>query len=341
MSISKKSAKKLKSKNIVSVDLQNNEHESKQSTELETLKTFNNYKILTVTLPPIPLTTNKIKLTSAYPIPTSTPVSITHPILFKKHDDRKSKKDSTTNNSEEDIPHDRSLFLVNLPADTTQNHLKRLFRRCGEIEKVVLKKSHFVADFEEIEGMSSGMLGSGGKAYVVFNESEGVEKSLDMKQRKRVWSDELEDEEPGVFGFELWTTEYYQTHPMQSSLDELSASVDSYIAAFEHAEHLRKQRIIEMRNQPDEDGFVTVVRQGKRNTNRDPGGATVTAIHPDEAKRLEEMKAEKKKKKELDDFYRFQMRETKRNQLADLRKKFEQDKKRIALLKANRKFKPY
>ncbi|KAJ3280214.1 Ribosomal RNA-processing protein 7 A, partial [Borealophlyctis nickersoniae] len=90
------------------------------------------------------------------------------------------------------------------------------------------------------------------------------------------------------------------------------------------------------RNVPDEDGFVLVTRaRGRRNTNADASGATVTAARPEEVKKL------KPKKKELVDFYRFQMRESKRNQLADLRRKFEEDKKKIAALKANRRFKPY
>ena len=39
--------------------------------------------------------------------------------------------------------------------------------------------------------------------------------------------------------------------------------------------------------------------------------------------------------------YRFQVREEKRERLADLRKKFEEDKARIARMKTQRKFKPF
>ena len=48
-----------------------------------------------------------------------------------------------------------------------------------------------------------------------------------------------------------------------------------------------------------------------------------------------------KKTKELKNFYRFQMREEKQSKLAELRKKFEDDKQRVARMKANRSFKPF
>ena len=40
-------------------------------------------------------------------------------------------------------------------------------------------------------------------------------------------------------------------------------------------------------------------------------------------------------------FYKFQVREAKMQRLADLRAKFEADKKRVARLRAERRFKPY
>ena len=40
----------------------------------------------------------------------------------------------------------------------------------------------------------------------------------------------------------------------------------------------------------------------------------------------------------LTDFYRFQMKEGKRNELAILREKFEEDRKKIARLKESSKF---
>ena len=79
----------------------------------------------------------------------------------------------------------------------------------------------------------------------------------------------------------------------------------------------------------DADGFITVKNRKKRKreqAKRGSGG-------PRSRKRGKEY--------ELKNFYRFQMREQKRNQLADLRKKFENDKLQVAKMKELRKFKPF
>lgn len=54
-----------------------------------------------------------------------------------------------------------------------------------------------------------------------------------------------------------------------------------------------------------------------------------------------EKEKQKQKDKKLINFYSFQMRETKMEHLTQLRRKFENDKKRIATMRAARKFKPY
>ena len=48
-----------------------------------------------------------------------------------------------------------------------------------------------------------------------------------------------------------------------------------------------------------------------------------------------------KKAKELTNFYRFQMKEEKKETLQTLREQFEKDKERVARMRAERKFKPF
>ncbi|KAJ1554871.1 Ribosomal RNA-processing protein 7 A [Nowakowskiella sp. JEL0078] len=295
------------------------------------LDSFASFKVLTVTFPSIPLVSSiSSSQSSTAPSVSTTPFFATHPIYFKQH---------TSKSTDNSIPSGRSLFLVNLPVDSTKRHLLRLFRRCGEIENVVFRTVDGLPGegFEELRLVYR----TGLKAYVIFEDEECVKKALGMSKRKRVWSDALDDGvEDQPIGFALWAEEFAASRP---SIDKLQKQ------SFEEAEERRQQEILENRNKPDADGFVTVVRHGNKNTNTDPGGATVTSISPEEAKRLMEEKKKNKKKKELTDFYRFQMRESKRNgslllinhKLADLRRKFEEDKKRIAQLKASRKFKPY
>jgi len=76
------------------------------------------------------------------------------------------------------------------------------------------------------------------------------------------------------------------------------------------------------------------VTYGKRKRGGDKGAISQESV----AKRRGR---KKKKKYELVNFYSFQRREAKREQLAKLREKFEEDKARIEKMKAARKFKPW
>ena len=56
----------------------------------------------------------------------------------------------------------------------------------------------------------------------------------------------------------------------------------------------------------------------------------------EQQRQQKERRREKQQAKELKDFYRFQLRETKREQLAKPREQFEEDKKRIERMQAFR-----
>lgn len=107
------------------------------------------------------------------------------------------------------------------------------------------------------------------------------------------------------------------------------------MATFEaaEAEEARKRR--ESMNHPDADGFVTVT-YGKRKKRRGREGDK-----KDGAGRSGSHHKRRRKSYELKNFYSHQIREAKREQLARLREKFEEDKARIERMKAARKFKPF
>ncbi|KAI8812237.1 ribosomal RNA-processing protein 7-domain-containing protein [Cladochytrium replicatum] len=361
-----------------------------------------------LSMAPIPLFTTPSPSAQPTPVtqltPAPTKIIPTHYMYFKQHTVKTSKKKNSNETEDEDplLPEGRTLFVVNIPVDTTQMHLQRIFRRCGTICRVVLHdrvtiggdpleqdesvqkgKAGRVVKAPEIVDRSSGhpvsnpggsgcdasagfrlrdLVRSGSNAHVVFVEEDAVERALIMRKRRRVWSDRKinteddapepnsdkvrKEESPLLEGFELWISEYIAARP---PLSQLQTKVDSYIQSFEEAEAKRRAEVLAIRNVPDEDGFVTVVRRGRRNTNRDGQGAVVKAARAVGLKRSlmgedddeEAKKRKRRKQQELVNFYRFQLRETKRNDLAELRRKFEEDKKRIAALRANRKFKPY
>ncbi|KAJ3103833.1 Ribosomal RNA-processing protein 7 A [Phlyctochytrium planicorne] len=285
----------------------------------QNLQKVNGFILLPITMPPInilPLPfipfTKHLTSEEATKIGTLTPVI--HHLLFRLH---------TTKASDADrFPKGRTLFLTNVPSDASERHFKRLFRRCGRVERVVFAKRG--------EGATVGM--SGGQAHVVFFEEEAAQRALHMKARKRNWSDALvegtEDEEETApylgQGMEKWVAQYAAERPR---LEDLEKSVNKYMEEFEEMEAEKERALAARRNQPDEDGFILVTKGAGRKGK----AASDVAV---------EKGAKKNKKTQVVDFYRFQMREGKRNQLAELRKKFEEDKARIEEMKARRKFKP-
>jgi len=119
----------------------------------------------------------------------------------------------------------------------------------------------------------------------------------------------------------------------------LQEEVDGYMASFEAAEAEEKRKRFAAATTPDADGFVTV-SYGKKRRRGGAGGAKNEANGGKKRSRSGSHK-KKKKETELKNFYAHQMREAKREQLARLRTRFEEDKARIEKMKAARKFKPF
>lgn len=233
-----------------------------------------------------------------------------HFIYYKQH---------STRIKTREFPEDKTLFVVNLPVDASFKVLKKLFKDCGTLERFVVKqKSEFGFS------LNSSILKSGTSAHLIFKEDDAIKHISTL--------DQLEYPVPKKLGIQKWLTDYLEMIPDSASLRK---SIDQELLEFEEMEKLQKLKALEARNMPDKDGFVTVTRRGRRNTNKDGAGAIVSAIDPRELKNI------KPKEQKLVDFYRFQKREAKKNALDELRKKFEQDKLKIQKLKDNRKFKPY
>lgn len=104
----------------------------------------------------------------------------------------------------------------------------------------------------------------------------------------------------------------------------LQQSIDTFMEAFAEKEAESQRALARRRQEPDEDGFITVVRGGR-----------VAPARQEEALAVVERK---KGKGEHKDFYRFQMREMRKERHQLLLAKFEQDKKKVAERKSQRKF---
>ncbi|XP_062508320.1 putative ribosomal RNA-processing protein 7 homolog B [Corticium candelabrum] len=127
-------------------------------------------------------------------------------------------------------------------------------------------------------------------------------------------------------GMKKWIHEYRSKWPDPSSLQ---VEIDDYMIKFDEKSKQEREEQQAKQGQPDDEGWVTITRTKK-------------AFKPNETNRREMLRTKKKRKqKELLNFYQFQQRETKRDQIAQLRKKFEEDKHKIATMRATRKFRPY
>ncbi|MCE3052531.1 hypothetical protein HAX54_052837, partial [Datura stramonium] len=134
-------------------------------------------------------------------------------------------------------------------------------------------------------------------------------------------------------GMRKWIADYYQNRP---GLEVLQERIDEFITDYEVKKEQEKKAKEAL---AAEDGWTVVVHhKGRKKTMDSETGIVVGSVS--QAAVMDNM-AKKKNKDVGLDFYRFQKREAKRNEIMVLQSKFEQDKKRIQQLRAARKFRPY
>jgi len=95
------------------------------------------------------------------------------------------------------------------------------------------------------------------------------------------------------------------------------------MTAFGDLEASRAQALARQRQEPDEEGFITVTKGGRN-----------APVRQEEAQ--QKVQKEKEKRKGLDDFYRFQTREKRKERAGELMKKFEEDKEKVRQMKERR-----
>ncbi|KAL0247381.1 hypothetical protein I308_104417 [Cryptococcus tetragattii IND107] len=133
---------------------------------------------------------------------------------------------------------------------------------------------------------------------------------------------------------------------LRPSLSAIKSFADTSMARFDHLHSLLLSSRAKEQGAGalvDEDGFTVVVRSGKygragaRGDGFGKGGVGVAT------RGFEKKKQGKggKGSQALPDFYKFQTLDRKRQDLAELRQKFEHDKARVEELKKSRRYKPY
>ncbi|GAB1205657.1 hypothetical protein APSETT445_004335 [Aspergillus pseudonomiae] len=254
----------------------------------------------------------------------------------------------------------RSLFIVNVPIDTTELHLRHLFGSqlaAGRVERVHFeavptkkkggmttahsmvanvskskKRKRVTADElqNQLDDVSlpstwdSELQKSGAHAVVVFVDKPSMEASVKAakkagkkKDGEIVWGEGIEDRLPQL-GLQRYLDHEKARYPPRA---ELLRTVNDFMTVFEAVAEARRKEQALRAQEPDEDGFITVT-----------SGPKLTSVaHEDEARDL--IEKQKKKSQGLEDFYRFQSREKRKERQNELLKKFDEDKKKLEEIK--------
>ena len=265
----------------------------------------------------------------------------------------------------------RSLFLTNVPVDSTELHLRGLFAAlvgAGRFESATFEEERKEAENKSIDATplharqllaahgkkrkhadreaaeraeeeaaaqlpttwTRPLRRSGSTAVVLLADQKSVEQVFKAiaKTRKSkkypIWGEGIANRVPQLGS--AWLKAHNRlTYPDKHALQ---ASVDAFSALFARKEQEAAELAKRLRNEPDEDGFVTVTRGGGRN-------APASRNEAEEARKKMVEKAEKKKQ-ELNNFYAFQMRERKKAEQAEMVKQFEEDRKKLQVLREKR-----
>lgn len=264
----------------------------------------------------------------------------------------------------------RSLFLKNIPTDSTEPHFRAVFtqlvgagrfesitfddenktaqsvdplratkindmarkRKRDEIEAEERKNQDVAARLPEI--WTRQLHRSSGTAIVLLADEKSVQLVLkaiaktNKTKKYPVWGEGLADDVPEL------GTPWISSHLQMSRIDKMETqrAVHAFFTAFNQKEKDAAELAKRLRNEPDEDGFVTVTR----------GSRTAPASRNEaEVARDRMLERQDKKKSETKDFYRFQLRQRRKEQQYGLLKRFEADRKRVMAMKEQRgKFKP-
>lgn len=259
---------------------------------------------------------------------------------------------------------------MNVPVDATEKNLRLFFANRlggGRIEDVEFeettsgtakgikalvvrsngkkgkKRKRGAAEAVAEEGQEVGMLPdtwdrivhrSGATAVVRFVDATSAQ--LVLREARKIaktgrpipWiSDAVTEDAP--LGAARYRAHHELRYPDHEALQE---STDAYMAAFAAREAESARQLALKRMEPDEDGFITVVRGGRNGPARPQ--------RQEDGDEDDGTAAKKKKKQHKGDveegFYRFQVRERKKREHGELAKKFEEDARRVEEMRRRR-----
>ncbi|KAM0333096.1 hypothetical protein ACHAQA_001754 [Verticillium albo-atrum] len=264
----------------------------------------------------------------------------------------------------------RSLFLKNVPADASEAHFRAVFgslvgpgrfesiafegerkrrleldpAQASKMSALVKKRKRDEQEAEERareeetallpEVWTRRIHKSGSSAIVLMADEKSVDqvlKAIAKAKRKNklpVWGEGVADDTPELGS--PWVAAHLQLARADKTATQ--KSVHAFFNVFNRKEKEAAETAKRLRNEPDEDGFVTVTRGGR---------ATPATKNEAEVARQKMVDRAAKKKDETKDFYRFQLRERRKAEQAALLRRFDEDRQKVFAMKEKRgKFRP-
>lgn len=237
-----------------------------------------------------------------------------HTIYIKEHAVREHTPDK---------PSGRTLFVVNLPPYVDEKGLANAFKQAGTIKSILLSTTP-AADSLTNKFMEEKVKPSFKIAYLVFQKVAQLDKALKLTELQPLNSADHQIK----LGMKKWIEEHNNAVIVSKILKE---RVELFMKQHDQEKRKVEKKEKELEEEDDE-GWVTVTKRGK----------VQSFARSDKIENKIMAKEERnKKRKELKNFYTFQIRESKMKHIVALRQKFEEDKRKIAQIKQSRRFKPF
>ncbi|SCV02953.1 LANO_0G01244g1_1 [Lachancea nothofagi CBS 11611] len=262
---------------------------------------------------------------------------VAHYMFMKKH--------LSKNNEEQNC-----LFLANLPLLTHAENLKKalaeILEQHGAVAHVsqLLHHDEFGLNDIDLSSLTSDLMSTGSAeekrftprntALLQFVDSASLENAWSALRK---YSQEREKAKLVNWSFESPSMETFTNFYKPLDLDYLKEDIYSHMTLFEQREQQAQEET--QSSIVDEDGFTLVVGKNTKSLN---------SIRKKILNKNPLLKHEKivkpptmVDKKAKQDFYRFQLREQKKQEISELLKKFKQDQETIKEMKSKRRFNPY
>lgn len=232
-------------------------------------------------------------------------------------------------------PDGRTLVVLNVPPLIDESHLINTFSPLGAANVIIqATESDQIPSPDDLYNEPSLRLDSYRVAYLVFENEERLSKLLNnIPSQPLVLFQPFEGNDM-LAGVKMWAKMYNDSI---CDPDQLRTEVFEYMQTYDERVEQEKKRAKESAGVEDDEGWVTVSKHGKKKvftaSERLENGLTARETKKQE-KRDRQIAA-------VGNFYSYKHKEGKMSKIMELRKKFDEDKRKIAEMKASRRFKPY